>query len=41
MSAYRVRTLTAAEQRGSDVSDLHLALDGSYADAPLQVDAEP
>ena len=31
----------SAEQRGSDVSGLHSALDGSFAGAPLQVDGEP
>jgi hypothetical protein len=30
-----------AERRSNDIGQLHAALDGSYANAPQQLDAEP
>lgn len=36
-----ISTHESAERRGNDINELHPALDGSYASAPLQTDAEP
>ena len=36
-----MRLISPAEQRAGDVNELHSALDGSYANAPQQIDGEP